>query len=221
MSVSISYLKQAVFCAALLLSIVSCKGEKENNLEEARPASADTTATTVQATLKTPQSVEEIKLLYAKIQKDVSGGTLESTTLKYSCNGEKSGTVRCYTDNGKVSMISHSYNEHDHYNAIDNFYVFQDQLFFAHLTATSWSFDDAGNGATKDNVTETRFYFVDGKPERCLEKKYVIRSASKEQIKPENLPNRDTDCSKAASASDSYRMLLKNMGKTKADCLEQ
>lgn len=144
--------------------------------------------------ISAPGTEEEIRAQFAEINKRYEQGVLDSTSRKYSENGERNGTITYYTEKGRLRMILHHYNEYDHYSSKDRYYLADSALFFIFSTGTAWSFEDGPEGSTRDNVTEKRVYLLDGKAVKCLEKKYVIRSQLKENPRPEDIANKELDC---------------------------
>ncbi|PWG78701.1 hypothetical protein [Pararcticibacter amylolyticus] len=169
---------------------------------------------------KAPANTEEIQKAYAGIMDKAEKGALDSTTFKYSCNGEKNGTVSYYTEKGRLRLIVHQYNEYDHYSATDRYFVQDSTLFFVHRQNTTWSFESGPEGTTRDNITEQRIYLVNQKPVKCLEKKYTVRSKAKNNPDPATIPNKETNCSSIKSVITPYQLLFKHRQKPTQGCLE-
>jgi hypothetical protein len=187
-------LKYYVF---FLLCIVffSCEQPQNNNDEIVRDSDSASETNTL-TVIKNPNSVEDIKQLYANLNKKLQSGMLDSTSIKYDCNGERTGTVTYFAEDEKVKIIRHTYNEYSHFSATDQYFLSDDKLFFAHLTGVSWSFQSgkAATGATKDDITEKRLYIVREKPLLCLGKRYVKKSDSQDNLPPESAESKEVNC---------------------------
>lgn len=107
----------------------------------------DTLSPTRSAKEHTPLlNIDDIKKAYAAVNKELEDGQLDSTTFKYSCKDEKNGMVGYFTKNGNLKLIVHRYNEYDHYEAVDRYFVQDSTLFFTYSTTTAWSFEDGPEG---------------------------------------------------------------------------
>lgn len=215
----------------LSLSVISACGQSGNNKDN-RPATSDTTleknvitpvpdkADTI---ITNPSTVDEIKSAYSAIQDKLQSGHLDSTSIKYDCKGERSGTVTYFSSKGSLVMIKHSYSEYSHYSAVDRYFLSSDTLFFAHLHGISWTFDsgNAAGSATKDDITELRYYIAKEKPLLCLEKKYIHRSHASDNPIPENVENKQVKCQNIAPVLKDFSNLLKFKTGVKQDCLEK
>lgn len=208
----------------LLLVFLSC-GSKANKGE----SNSDTThVDSIKENLEgagslstsTPRNVDEIRRLYSDINVYVAQGKLDTTSFNYDCHGEKKGKLTYYSKSSNIVMVTHQYNEYDHYEATDHYYVQNDSLYFVFQKSVSWSFESGAPNATKDNVTEKRIYLADLKPIQCLEKKYVIRSHAKDNPDSETLDNQEVDCSSSQKIYTSYRVLAKYYQSPTSGCLE-
>lgn len=169
----------------------------------------------------TPTSVEQIKQRYAIINDKLKRGLLDSLSFKYDCNKERSGTVTYFSDNGKLIMIKHTYNEYSHFSAIDQYFINNNNLFFAHLNGASWSFESgqASEGVTKDDIIEQRLYVENEKPLLCLEKRYTKRSHSSNNPVPANVPNKEVKCKPIKTLIKDFNQLVEFKNSAKHDCL--
>jgi hypothetical protein len=212
--------------AAALFFLASCGGNSGDIKNPAAPtAREDTTqasAVTDAIPERAPETVAEIQQAYKETMAAYGNGSLDSVSFQYSCYGEKEGTVSYFSTNGRLRMIVHEYGENSHYGAQERYFVKDSTLFFVYVEDASWSFDpDGPEGSTKDNVSERRIYLADGKPFKCLEKKYVLRSASASNPISSKVPNKEIDCSASGKVSGDYKLLLKHRARTKpAECLE-
>ena len=170
-----------------------------------------------------PTSVEQIKQRYAIINDKLKRGLLDSLSFKYDCNKERSGTVTYFSDKGELLMIKHTYNEYSHFSAVDQYFISNNKLFFAHLNGTSWSFESgqAAEGATKDDIIEQRLYVENEKPLLCLEKKYTKRSHSANNPAPANVPNKQVKCKPIEALLKDFNLLVEFKSSANNDCLEK
>lgn len=168
-----------------------------------------------------PRNLAEIKLRYAQIVQQLEHQRLDSAVRKYDCHGERGGKIIYFTENEKLVLIRHQYHEYSHYEAIDDYFIADDQLFFANLTGTSWSFEtgNAAEAATRDQVLEQRIYLVNDKPLQCLEKKYIISSTAKNPVKPAEVANVKVNCKPVQPLLLKYRRLLAFKNENQ-DCLD-
>ncbi len=165
-----------------------------------------------------PNSIEAIQKSYEQITTQKDQGLFDSTGFKYNCNNEISGTVSYFTEKGQLRLVIHRYNEYDHHEAEEYYYIKDSTLFFIYNKELLWSFDSGPQGSTKDNITEQRVYLIDQKPVRCLEKEYTIRSNATNNPRPDTIPNKEIECA-AVEVMKSYQQLLKHRGKTPPGCL--
>jgi len=217
--------------ALLCLFLLSCG--QSRNTEPATTVVSDSVATktdsaaAVNSSADTinaaPTSVLQIKQRYAVITDKLHRDQLDSISFKYDCNQERSGTVTYFSDQGKLVLIKHSYSEYSHFSAVDEYFITNDNLFFAHLNRTNWSFESgqAAEGATKDDITEQRLYLVNDKALLCLEKKYTKRSHAATNPVPANLPNKQVTCKPTEPLMKDFKNLVAYQRSTNHDCLEK
>lgn len=205
----------SIFC----LLFFSC-GQTQNNQDQARQTDAVISADTVVAA-PNPISIPTIKEAYASITNKLQSGSLDSVSYAYDCNGERSGTVTYFSDKGKLAVIKHNYSEYSHFSAVKQYFVARDSLFFLQSKEVVWSFESAQavEGATKDDITEKRFYIAKDKALLCLEKKYSKRSKSDDGSDPNKIANKEVECKSIESAIKDYGKLLAFKESANRDCL--
>ncbi|KGE16089.1 hypothetical protein [Sphingobacterium deserti] len=171
------------------------------------------------------QSLENIAAIqdaYVATVDNRKAGRLDSTFFEYDCDGEKNGRVVYFSEEGQLVLIRHDYGEYSHQEYEEEYFVRDNKLFFAFEKATSWTFESgAAEGATKDDVTETRIYYQNEHAFRCLQKQYVVRSKSLENPIPEELPNKELDCQKASSSLATFQLLIARRENPTNDCLKK
>ena len=79
-----------------------------------------------------------------------------------------------------------------------------------------------GTSDTRDNITENRFYIIDDKPVKCLEKKLTIRSSGPDKTPSNSVTNKGIACSSLKPVLQKFHLLAKYKGQEKSlDCLEE
>jgi len=212
-----------IFYGFVILLLTSCTQQPETNTgQHVQTPIQDTLIDSVDTVAKANRmltTVAGIQETYSSVMKQLESGAMDSTSFKYSCQGEKGGTVTYFSNEGQLRLVVHRYHEYDHYSAVDRYFVEEGRLYFAYLNGVSWSFEDGGG--TRDNVKEQRIYVVNQRPIRCLEKKYAIRSKAGDNPRPETVANKEVDCKSPASIIGPYRILLKYREKGTSGCLSQ
>jgi hypothetical protein len=209
-------------CTLLCLFLFSC-GPKRNT-EATTTVVADSATVNQQPDTVTssPTSVEQIKQHFGNINAKLQDGLLDSISYKY-CNGERSGTVTYFSDKGKLAMIRHSYSEYSHFEATDQYFISNGNLFFAYLNRLTWSFEsgEAAEGTTTDHVTEQRLYIANEKSLLCLEKKYTKRSHAGDNSRPVTVPNKKVDCKPIEPVIKDFKKLVDFKDSSNHDCLDK
>lgn len=217
-------IQRILWLSIALFVTFGCQNNNKNNgsgEHVAADSSAAPLASKKNDLERLPTTEEEIRTAYAAILSKMESGKLDSSSFDYDCSGERSGRVTYYTDDKQLVLIQHHYGEFSHHEFDQNYFISHGKLFFAYQKAVSWSFDSvAGQEATKDDVTEDRSYFADGRPIRCLQKKYVIRSTAKDNPTPADVANADRDCEGADAILDTYKLLAARQQKPTNDCIE-
>ena len=150
------------------------------------------------AAANTPEGMEWARKRYARVQEMAAAGRLTCDTLRYDCPADAvvGWFAYCYADDGALITGSHAESTGDHYTVTERYYYDGDELFFAHLTTTGWSFggpegrDAAGNPVpgTIDDVKEERKYYSDGNLIDRLYKEYTLTSGP-DSPDPDDVPN--------------------------------
>jgi hypothetical protein len=209
----------------ILLCITACtqhsessgKGPQSDGLKDTSTKRSSNSAVEPSQLLT---NVESIQTAYSNILSKATGGQLDSISFKYSCHGEKNGTVSYFTEQGQLRLIVHRYNGYDHFSADDRYFVKDSTLFFTITKSITWAFEDGQEGATKDNISERRVYLVSGQPTKCLEKKFSVRSQAKDNPSSETVPNRQVDCPEAGTVMKQFLLLTKYRNKPTSGCLD-
>jgi len=170
-----------------------------------------------------PASITEIKRAYTFTIQQLENKQLDSISIKYDCDHERTGIITYFSHKGKLSLIRHRYNEYDHYSATDEYFMKDDALFFAYFKSVLWSFESgsAVEGATKDNITEKRIYIFNQNPLQCLEKKYTLRSHAADNPAPETIMNKPVACKSIQPVIKDFNRLLAFKNNSKHNCLEK
>lgn len=210
-----------LFFGFIILLQISCTQQTDSHSGQHQKMPVNYT-NSVDTSFKADQpltSVEEVQETYSFVMSQLETGMLDSMSFKYSCQGEKGGTVTYFSDKGQLLLVVHRYHEYDHYSGVDRYFVNEDRLYFAHLHGVSWSFEEGGG--TRDNVKEQRIYVVNQRPVRCLEKKYTIKSNASHNPLPDTVSNKEVSCKSPASVIGPYQILLKHREKGTTGCLTQ
>lgn len=208
----------------LCLFLFACVQDKrtgENAVADTIAVAGDSAAKTPVTVVQNPESVSEIKQAFAIINDKLQRALMDSISYKYDCSGERNGTITYYSDNGKLAVIRHSYNEYSHFSAIDHYFVNDGKLYFTFLNRSVWSFESgqAAEGATKEDNTEQRLYIHEKKPLLCLEKKYTTRPQSSNNPDPEIIQSKEVKCKSMEPVLKQYDRLLAFKDGSSHDCL--
>lgn len=212
---------KTIFITAFLTLLVSCR--KENSKEIFQPsANPDRSAAqTVSAPADSSDPADSIRKEYNRLHALLEAKKLTTKGFTYNCNEEPSGEVTFYSDKGEIKVIRHSYAEHSHFSAVEQYFIKNGKPFFIFREEAVWSFDGGTSEKhiTKDDITETRIYIQNGKPIRCLEKIYSIRSDGSEKPDPAKIPGKEIPCT-IEGLMKTYELLIKNKDqKEKKQCL--
>lgn len=169
---------------------------------------------------KQVNTIEQIKDEFSAVEKLFSTARLTVDSLDYDCeNDPVGGTINFYKQENELRLISSNFYEGDHSATTEKYYLKDGKLFFAFVEESTWMFDadlpdnaefDPMNAPTKDEVKEYRFYYADdGQPLQCLEKEYVIRSAIDLPVDPDQVQNKESDCSRAEKIYQKFERLVK------------
>lgn len=200
---------------------MSCK--KADNRETPLPSSkADSSAVKKVSEQTDPSDpVDDIKKEYNRLHALLEAKKFTTKGFTYNCNEEPSGEVTFYSDKNEIKMIRHSYAEHSHFSATEQYFIKNGKPFFIFREEAVWNFDGGTpeKPITKDDITETRIYIQNGKPIKCLEKKYSIRSDGSEKPDPSKIAGKEIPC-KIDDLMKTYGLLIKNKDqKEEKQCL--
>ncbi len=165
-------------------------------------------------------NVGDIQKEFYKVQSNIDKRQLDSAGFKYECN-ERVGDVSYYYEGKDLKMIRFSTAD-SHFSSEQYYYINTGKLYFVYIKETLWSFESVTDDKpeTKDEIREKRFYIIDGKPIRCLEKKYTIRSSSVNNPHPDYIKNTEMKNCSSAEVENQLEVLMKYRNKrTKQNCL--
>lgn len=193
-----------------LLTIFSCKDEKDKDLANTSSAVTTKVKSHLLDLEKDLKSISGIKQEYNLVNAELVAKKLDSVGFKYECN-EISGNVVYYSENGTLKVVKH-FQADSHFSSTESFFIDEGKPYFIFKDDTVWSFDGgtADKPETKDDVTEQRFYLVDGKVIQCLEKKFILRSNSPNNPKSENVPNKEMKNCSMDDLQKTFELLMKN-----------
>lgn len=216
-----------LICLLSLVLLISCHEEQKTNSDYKSSTERDTASKAISdSKLKedfvAPHSVAEIKEAYAITVDKMNNGQLDSVSFEYNCQEERSGKVTYFSEKGVLRSIRHQYNEYDHHEAIDQYFLNEDStLFFAYLNRLSWSFDSVvgKDGATKDDIQEQRIYVVNKQAIQCLEKRFTTRSQATDNPTSESVPNKQVVCKPIKPLLKNFQQLLDFKNSSNHSCL--
>ncbi|MEJ2882206.1 hypothetical protein [Pedobacter sp. GR22-6] len=121
-------MKNYIYTTCCLL-LLAC-GQSQNSTVQ-NPVQKDSVSVVTESveSHSNPSSVSEIKNAYAAINDKLQRKRLDSVSFKYDCEGERTGTVTYFSEQGRLALIKHSFNEYSHFSAVDQYFVRQDSLF--------------------------------------------------------------------------------------------
>lgn len=203
------YLMKILFLTAGLFLVFSCKNDKAVHK---KPASIDSSFEKKDSaqTNMAADPIDQIKKEYAALQIQLETRKLSQSKFIYDCNDEPSGEVTFHSDKNEIKVIEHFYAEHSHFSGSEKYFIKDGKPFFIFRQETVWNFDGGTpeKPITKDDITETRIYVQHGKPLKCLEKKYSIKSDQKEKT-ADNIPSKEVQCN-ADKLLTNYQSLLQH-----------
>lgn len=202
-----------VFLISILLLIFSCN--KENKQKTAvNPVSSDSLNLKAPAdSLKIKKeinSVDEIKEEYNLVNSKLIAKKLDSVSFDYECE-ERSGNIVYYSEKGILKVVKH-FSADSHFSSTESYFLNNGKLYFIFKDDTGWSFDGGTpeKPETKDEITEQRYYIVNDKSIQCLEKKYTIKSSSKNNPQSESIQNREMKNCSIDGLQKTFSQLMKN-----------
>jgi hypothetical protein len=211
-----------VFFCFLLLACVNDKKAETSLTVKDSPNQTITKQSKNETEVPKPNAVPDIKQAYAVTVHQLKMGNLDTVSYTYNCQGERSGKISYFSKNGKLMIISHSYNEYDHFEATDQYFVNHNQLYFAHFNRTVWKFvSEEGIATTQDDITESRIYLVDKVAALCLEKKFTIKKNAKSNRTIDDVPNKEVNCKPVNGLFQDFEALLVFKDKANKECFEK
>lgn len=233
----ISFFMKILFYLLLIFIFISCNGNSETKTAESSDleqnsisienetitenTSTETNQENTENQSKELKTVEDIREEYQSIMSKISEGKIDSTFFNYSCY-EESGNVIYFVENGEVRRIKHN-SGYEHGGVTKEFFLKDNKVFFIFHDASTWRFDvDAKQeNATRDDMTEKRFYIIDNQLIKCLEKEFTIRSSVKNNPTSATVANKEVACSDLAPLMKDYELVLKYKNqKTDMECLD-
>jgi hypothetical protein len=220
----------------LIFAFISCNGNSETKTAESSNVEENTTSSETEivtensptdtnqekAETKELETVEDIREEYQTIQFKITNGKMDSSSFNYECDGGL-GQVVFFSENGQLRKVRYG-NGYEHGGVIKEYFLKDNAPFFVFHDASTWTFDVGTNkeGATRDDMIESRFYIIDGKLIKCLEKKFTIRSSVKNNPTSATVQNKEVACSDLTELLKDYNLVLKYKNQTTdMECLEE
>ena len=207
--------KQFVFIAQLVLiiSLLGCQQEKPEKdkskaeIEKEQQIAEDNPVVT---------DVTEVQAAFKATEKAKLDGLLKTKSFTYDCNGEQSGIVTYYFRGSDLKLIEHKWAEYSHFEATDQYYVQDNKPFFIFYDHLTWTFDGESGvqDATKDDITESRYYMIGNELVQCLEKEFTVRSAATNNPSSSRVANKRVDCPNGKELMNSFNRLLEHQNQT-------
>lgn len=157
--------------------------------------------------------IQDIRQKFSYIMKAKSDNLLTTTEFSYECPYEPGeGTITFFYEGEALRLVEYSFHEGEHYGGTDQYFVWNDELFFAYYDHGSWRFDyengDFSNPQTVDEITQKRFYFDNQQPIRCLLKQFERYSRNIHHLASHDVPNQETSCDEAQTVQSTFKLLL-------------
>ncbi len=159
-------------------------------------------------------ALSDIRNKYQLIRELVDTNTLRQHHTDYSCpESLEHGALTFYYNGNELKHIIHTYHQ-GHVKYQDEYYIWDDQLFFQYATHNIWYKDYEKSRSGKRllvHVTltlEERFYFKDREIIKCQFKDFENRSNNPKKIKTNYIRNINIGCDQAENAIEKYNLLL-------------
>ena len=211
---------RAIIYICFCLFTLSCT-QKKHSANDAVELDHTRSVSKGDSAIGIPKTLTEIKSAYSNTINNLKQNSLQADSVKYNCAGERSGTITYFEKDGKLILIKHSYNEYDHFSAVDQYFIKDDSLYFTYSQQTAWSFESgsAAESTTKDDITESRIYITNNQAILCLEKRYTIKSKSTNNPIPDQIQNKSVECKNTGSIIRNLKNLLAFKSKPEGSCL--
>ncbi|WP_375559142.1 hypothetical protein ACE193_15555 [Bernardetia sp. OM2101] len=219
----------------LLFVFISCNGNSETqtvessdikeNITSSETITENTPTDTNQETQavqsKELKTVEDIREEYQTIQSKITKGKMDSSSFRYQCDGG-GGQIVYFSENKELRKITYS-SGYEHGGVIKEYFLKDNTPFFVFHDASTWTFDVGSKqeNATRDDMTEKRFYIIDNQLIKCLEKEFTIHSSIKNNPTSATVANKEVTCSDLTELLKDYELVLKYKNQTAdMECLE-
>lgn len=170
--------------------------------------------------VQNPKTLKEIQKSFEMLELWRSQGKLDSITKDFDCNGEAGAKAVYFYKEETLCMIDVKYQEHDHYSSDMSFYLVKGKPFFIFRKDHTWTFAEgmAAEGITKENIREKRYYIINGKPAKYLEKEYSYLSNER---KPDGamIVAKESSAAKLPLEMANFKKLLESKPLENGNCL--
>lgn len=203
-----------IFLISSLVLIFSCKKEDGKKVSDSSEIISSKVKSHSLSLNNDLNSVDGIKQEYNLVNSKLIDKKLDSVSFKYECD-EISGNVVYYSEKGTLKVVKH-FQADSHFSLTESYFVNEGKPYFIFKDDTVWSFDGGTpeKPETKDEVTEQRFYIINDKSIQCLEKKYTLKSNSKDNPKSENIPNKEMKNCSIVELQKTFELLMKNKNRS-------
>ncbi|MDH7448297.1 hypothetical protein [Aquimarina sp. 2201CG14-23] len=160
------------------------------------------------------EKLADIKSKYLLIRELVSNNTLRQHYTDYTCEESlEKGSLTFYYNSRELKHIIHHYTQ-GYVSYKDEYYIWDDQLFFAFSVHKVKYQDYEKNKKRKIQkvdvvlTLEERFYFHNFEPIKCQFKDFITKSNRSKNPKTNYVRNQSADCSQANRIVEKYNVLL-------------
>jgi hypothetical protein len=159
----------------------------------------------------TEELIKDIRTKYAKINEMVRDGAMKKSVMNKKVDDEVS-EITWYEGGNGNRLIEQRWDDGSHGGFVNQFYVWENELFFIFGDSGYWQFDgedEDGESLTKDYVDEERCYFNKSESIRCLKKSYEFRNKEEMKKNKKSNKNKQVDCKPCKEFQKIYEVLIK------------
>ena len=160
------------------------------------------------------EDLSDIKNKYQLIRELVETNTLRQYHTNYPCkNLPEKGNLTFYYNGNELKYIMHTYTQ-EHIKYRNEFYIWDDQLFFQYTTYKIWYKHLEKQRYGKYNLVdvtltlEKRFYFKGRNIIKCQFKNFENRSNKPKKIKTNHVKNISIGCDQAQNSLKEFDDLM-------------
>lgn len=149
--------------------------------------------------------IEALNQKKLAIDRLLASAELRHDSLAFECERTREGgRLSFFKEGEEVRLLRYAYYNGDHHGGTISVYVEKEQLFYAQVEESTWSFDeealqDDGTPHTREDYTHYTYYYDSTGQEgvRCLQKDYVVRSVVALPTEVEKIKTNEISCTGA------------------------